>query len=438
MQRCFLPTCQDLGPGCVCRLLVTAPETSRTCTISECSPKGEYNAFSDVWNECLSRKDELGIGELPVLPSLTTPIPTLATQTRELAAPEQTPDPSGTETTTTTVPPTIFSSTHTSNHDGTATPDVPNGSSTHRSNHGSTSSSSPRGSSSSSMNPQIATSEAQTTTRGTSSSTLAVSITVPTISLFLLGAGLFFFIRRRRQKSMARLSIDTFMDTSDANNPQIGAPLDVRHEKLPAFLNDLLQNEPPPPIRAARRPSIPKTELAPSIPPAPVDDEDPFKDQYFVVAPVDEEGGQDALSIYPAPAAPRRVPAIPASPKPTFSRSTSKASKSVGRASVLSAISEASSGGSPNTSSAKKEVVRVAYPSLQRAQSARTTGKGGGLNPPEDEGSDWTSVVGLDDYAATIRGSRITTPQPIMEQQGSPPPAPRSETFTRDATGGVI
>jgi hypothetical protein len=65
MQRCFLPTCQDLGPGCVCRLLVTAPETSRTCTISECSPKGEYNAFPDVWNECLSRKDELGIGELP-------------------------------------------------------------------------------------------------------------------------------------------------------------------------------------------------------------------------------------------------------------------------------------------------------------------------------------------------------------------------------------
>ncbi|KAI5819843.1 hypothetical protein BZA77DRAFT_290517 [Pyronema omphalodes] len=359
--------------------------TSRTCTIRECNPKGEYNAFTDVWSECLSRKDELGIGDLPVLPPVTTPIPTFATQTRELAVPVQTSDASETQTTKTTVLPSFFSSTHTSNHDATAAPQVPNESSTHRSNHGSTSSSSPSGTSSSSMNPQIATSDAQTTARGTSPSTLAVSITVPTITLFLLGAGLFFFIRRRRQKSMARLSIDTFMDTSDANNPQIGAPLDVRHEKLPAFMNDFLQNEPPPPILAARRPSIPKNKLIPSTPPAPIDNEDPFKDQYFVVAPVDE-GGQDALSIYPAPAATRRVPAIPASPKPTFRRSTSKASKSVGRTSVLSAISEVSSGGSPKTSSAKKEKVMVAYPSFQRAQSARTTSKGNVLNPAEDEG----------------------------------------------------
>lgn len=69
---------------------------------------------------------------------------------------------------------------------------------------------------------------------------IAAAVISPIAFLGLLGLGVFLF-RRRRQKQLKRASINTFMDQSGPHSPQIGGPLDVRHEKLPDFLNDILR-----------------------------------------------------------------------------------------------------------------------------------------------------------------------------------------------------
>lgn len=183
------------------------------------------------------------------------------------------------------------------------------------------------------------------TPKGTSSTIVAVSIAIPIIFLVVLASVVYLFIRRRRK--LQRLSINTFMDQSDANYPEIGSPLEVRKEKLPAFLNDLLQGPPTPPPPIARK--------------SQSSAEDPFKDQYFVVSPVPEGRSGGTMSFFPVPAGRDRAllqpPLIPQSPKPTFSTPLSRGK------SVLSVISEVSlSEGSPSSQSE----MRIAYQELRR------------------------------------------------------------------------
>ena len=209
---------------------------------------------------------------------------------------------------------------------------------------------------------------APTDTPTTAPGVIAVAVALPLLFLAALVGAMYLFIRRRQK----RLSINTFMDESDANNPVIGSPLGAKKEELPPALNDLLRNGLPISL------PLPAAARGVALSPPQRSDEDPFKDKYSAGSPVPgrgtgggEGGGgaRDTFSLFPAPVGGRKPqppppaptptpPPIPQSPKPVFSvsRSTSPADW------PLSMVSEVSMGGS----SSNTEVdMRFAFRELQ-------------------------------------------------------------------------
>ena len=61
LQRCYIAVCDDLEPRCVCQQLADKLEVGETCAAKMCNEVGDENASIDLWAECLSRRDELGI-----------------------------------------------------------------------------------------------------------------------------------------------------------------------------------------------------------------------------------------------------------------------------------------------------------------------------------------------------------------------------------------
>ncbi|KAF8252208.1 hypothetical protein K440DRAFT_633446 [Wilcoxina mikolae CBS 423.85] len=324
LQPCYIVECSDLDPRCVCQRLAAELVASKACAIRNCNKKGEENAFARLWAECLSRKAELGADSLAsTMPPPTTAIATSITLRK---TPSTTPPPTDSPSPTPTPIPDTTQAPEPDPVPVNASSKVPTKAPATR------------------ESDSVET-EGKDEDNGNSSSVIAISIAIPTIFLVALALAICLFVRRRRR--LQRISIDTFMDQSDANYPEIGGPLEIRHEKLPPFLNDLLQGPPTPPPSVAR-----KTYQNRNFP------EDPFKDQYYPM-PEGRPGG--TLSLFPPPVGrdrtPMQPPPIPQSPKPTFSSPRSRGK------SVLSVISEVSlNEGSPNSQSE----LRMAYQELRR------------------------------------------------------------------------
>lgn len=323
LQKCYIPACPDIDPACVCGVVDSKVDSTMVCAQNACPlPGGGLEpAWKKLEDECTLRKEVFkssapatlsvstdGPLDTPAGTSVMNPLRTKLTYSAgpitfttstasEITAPVTTvtlvvtgiahPNPS--------IPASDPESTL---QDKTATQSPNN---THTStNSNSTNSNSPF--------PKP---------KNSSSPIVIAAIAAPLSIFFILGLGLFLWVRRRNK--LRRASITTFMDESDANQPIIGAPLDVRHEKLPPVLNGILQTPP------SQRKTLPPIDPFMTAPPTVQRTSSLYSDQLEkeeAVAPV-RQG---------LPSNPRELSARPSVRKPSVRRPQG----------TLSAISEVS------------------------------------------------------------------------------------------------
>ena len=195
---------------------------------------------------------------------------------------------------------------------------------------------------------------------------IAAAVVSPIVFLALVG-GAALLLRWHHRQRLKRASINTFMDQSGPHSPQIGGPLEVRHEKLPDFLNDILRQ---PDISSA--PHVPGYENPETLGP-------PYRAPPTATPPPVQKQTSTTTAAATATAAPEAytpppLAGIPAYENPelvypgyenpfrdpiTTNRSF-PAPLLLTRGASLSAISERSSGGDPQAE------MRPAYRALRR------------------------------------------------------------------------
>jgi hypothetical protein len=184
----------------------------------------------------------------------------------------------------------------------------------------------------------------------------------------------------------------------DRYEPQIGGPLDVRREKLPDFLNDILRTpESPGFIGGGPRATGTTSPLAVQEPKPPKRLEDPFRDTESSEpsTPTPSMTGV-GMPAFPTPRSRGEVPPVPPVPQhPPYPQNprTAATTPTTRTQSVLSIISEASLGGnSPNT----QVEMRMAYQALKKEVGAR-----------DDLESDWGGTAVVDQDSEGVNGRKF-------------------------------